>query len=113
MEKIYIGSFAVDSGQAIVGDPCYLREWEDEDEPFENYPQKVGKYSYLGSCQATLGDGYGELGLGKAVAFTTGYGDGVYPVFAEMNEDGRIIRISVEFSNEEEFDDEDEELENE
>ena len=23
-----IGEFAVDSGQAIVGDPCYLEDWK-------------------------------------------------------------------------------------
>ena len=27
-DLIYAGSFAVDSGQAMVGDPCYLDEWD-------------------------------------------------------------------------------------
>jgi len=106
MEKIYIGSFGVDSGQAIIGDPCYMRDWVDEDSDFDTYPQKGGEFSYLGACEATLTKGHGELGFGKAVAFTTGYGDGVYPVFAEKNEEGRIVRITVLFVEDEELEDE-------
>jgi hypothetical protein len=101
----YIGSFGVDSGQAMVGDPCYLNEWEpwnNEGEAFDNYPKHKGKYSYLGSCEATLTKGYGELGIGSAVAFSTGYGDGVYPVYAEINEDGRVAKIVIDFVGEDE-----------
>jgi len=99
----YIGSFSVDSGQAIVGDPCYLDEWEpwSNGEPFD-HQSKAGQYGYLGACGVTLKEGYGTLGNGSAVAFTTGYGDGLYPVYAELNDDGRIVKVVIVFEEDEE-----------
>lgn len=99
-ELVYIGSFSVDSGQAIVGDPCYLDEWESwkENEPFD-HESKAGQYGYLGACGVTLKEGYGILGTGSAVAFTTGYGDGVYPVYAQFNGDGRIVKVEILFDD--------------
>ena len=103
-EMTYIGEFSVDSGQAIVGDPCYLDEWEnwDNDEPFDNHVQKKGQYGYLGACGVTLTQGYGILGMGRAVAFTTGYGDGLYPVYAEFDENGRVAKVVIDFIGEDE-----------
>ena len=95
-----IGQFSVDSGMAMVGDPCYLSDfenWDDSVESFDEHPKHKGKYSYLGACNATLEKGYGQLGLASAVAFNTGYGDGLYPVYAKFNDDGRISRIVIEF----------------
>jgi len=94
---IYLGSFRVDSGQAVIGDPCYLDGWQAKYENFDDYKNRSGEYGYLGSCHATLTNGYGVLGQGEAVAVTTGYGDGHYPVYAEFNEDGRISRVVIEF----------------
>jgi hypothetical protein len=104
-EMTLIGHFAVDSGQAIVGDPCYLDEWElwnEETEKFDDYTKNKGKYGYLGACEATITKGYGELGMATAVAFSTGYGDGLYPVYAEINEDGRVARVVIEFVGDDE-----------
>jgi hypothetical protein len=102
-ELIYIGSFSVDSGQAMVGDPCYLDNWDTNNgDEFDTYPKYAGEYSYLGACEATLKNNYGELGSSKAVVFATGYGDGIYPVYAEINEDGRVAKIIIDFIGEEE-----------
>lgn len=98
-EMTLIGHFAVDSGQAMVGDPCYLDEWEpwnDDAEKFDEYPKHKGRYSYLGACEATLTRNYGELG-NSAVVFSTGYGDGLYPVYAEIDENNRVARIVIDF----------------
>ena len=102
-EMTYIGSFSVDSGQAIVGDPCYLDEWENWENgtPFD-HEAKSGQYGYLGACGVTLKEGYGILGTGSAVAFTTGYGDGLYPDYAEFNDEGRIAKIVIDFIEDEE-----------
>jgi hypothetical protein len=100
-----IGRFAVDSGQAIIGDPCYLDEWEpwnDQADSFDKHAEKAGEYGYLGACGVTLKEGYGELGMASAVAFSTGYGDGLYPVYAEINDDGRVAKIIVDFVGEDE-----------
>lgn len=99
-----IGRFSVDSGQAIVGDPCYLDDWKhwssDSGIDFDDHENKAGEYGYLGACNATLGKGYGELNNGSAVAFSTGYGDGYYPVYAHINDDGRVGMVVIDFTGE-------------
>jgi hypothetical protein len=94
----YAGSFAVDSGQAMVGDPCYLDEWEPwaNGTPFDHEGHK-GKYGYLGASGVTLDDSYGDVGGGKGVVFSTGYGDGYYPVFVKIIEDGRVGMVVIDF----------------
>lgn len=98
-----IGEFSVDSGQAIVGDPCYLEDWQpwnSEEDNFDDHVNKVGDYGYLGACNATLGKGFGQLGVANAVAFSTGYGDGLYPVYAHITDDGRIGMVVIDFTGE-------------
>jgi len=98
-----IGQFSVDSGQAIIGDPCYLDEWKTwnaDNVKFEQHANSVGEYGYLGSCNATLGKGFGQLGGYNAVAFSTGYGDGLYPVYADITEDGRVGMVVIDFTGE-------------
>jgi hypothetical protein len=107
MTKTLIGKFAVDSGQAMIGDPCYLEDWKpwnSEQEKFEDHVNKVGEYGYLGACNATLTNGYGELNQGSSVVFNTGWGDGVYPVYADIDDEGTIHSITVKFVNDEEQD---------
>ena len=101
-EMTLIGHFTVDSGQAMVGDPCYLDEWDNNANDEFNVEGKEGQYSYHGACATTLKDNYGELGMSSAVVFSTGYGDGFYPVYAELNEDGRVARVVIEFIGEDE-----------
>lgn len=98
-----IGEFRVDSGQAIVGDPCYLEDWipwDKETVAWEEKDNKSGEYGYLGACNATLAKGFGQIGGFNAVAFSTGYGDGLYPVYANFNEDGRVGLIVIDFTGE-------------
>ena len=97
-----IGHFSVDSGQAMVGDPCYLDNWKAEYDNFDDYKNSEGQYGYLGAAYATLTNNYGVLGGANAVVFSTGYGDGYYPVYAELNEDGRVAKIVIEFIGEDE-----------
>ena len=97
-----IGHFSVDSGQAMVGDPCYLDEWDTNRNEEWNIEGKEGQYSYHGASATTIANNYGELGMATAVVFSTGYGDGLYPVYAEMNEDGRVARILIDFVGDDE-----------
>jgi hypothetical protein len=61
----------------------------------------VTSYSYNGACHATTGDDlYGQLNYrmghpGAGVAFSSGYGDGVYPVYVRKNKDGRIVEVRI------------------
>jgi hypothetical protein len=101
---ILVGHFSVDSGQAMIGDPCYLdnwQPWDSDKNSFDEHIEKAGEYGYLGACGVTLKDNYGELGNSSAVVFSTGYGDGLYPVYAEINEDGRVAKIVVDFIGDE------------
>jgi hypothetical protein len=107
MTKTLIGKFAVDSGQAMIGDPCYLDDWKNWDRDvnkFEEHVNKVGEYGYLGACNATITNGYGELNQGSSVVFNTGWGDGVYPVYADIDDEGFIRSITVNFANDEDED---------
>lgn len=100
-----IGYVAVDSGQLMVTDPCYVdSEWQRE--PYKSVSDTtptqpaIFNYSYGGVCRSTLsGDGYGELVFrkghtGAGVAFATAWGDGMYPVYAEKH-DGHIVRVYI------------------
>ena len=93
-----IGEIGVDAGLCWIGDPCYILH---TDQP----PQAIGK-DWNEFCDLLHADGQypvckqfaydlGHDGLG--VVISTGYGDGVYPVYAEFNEEGRVARVSVEF----------------
>ena len=94
---ILAGSIAIDSGQAMVGDPCYLDQWKtDEGEEWE-LEGKIGQYSYQGASATTLANSYGELGFATAVVFNTGYGDGLYPVYVQFNDDGRVSKVVIDF----------------
>ena len=93
---VLAGAFAVDSGQAMVGDPCYLDEWDTNKGDEWKLEGKVGQYSYQGASATTLANNYGELG-NSAVVFSTGYGDGLYPVYVQVNEDGRVSKVVIDF----------------
>ena len=94
-----IGSFGVDSGTVMVVDPCYVLDGEGK------YPLSFGHNweefvvmnlmdedgNHLDSKQL-----HGEMG----VVSSTGYGDGVYPVYARMAE-GRIMEIRILFDGSE------------
>ena len=83
-----IGQCSVDSGQILFVDPCYIdSEWQST--------------SYDEICAVTLSDaGAGTVVNGLAVATSTAYGDGVYPVYAQRDESGRILAVMIVFEDE-------------
>jgi hypothetical protein len=115
-----VGEVGVDAGMVMVGDPCYLSdygkksadgfEWVESEVDAQKSTKKFD-YSYSGACAATLGeDSAGELGRASAVAVSSGYGDGVYPVYATYNHEGRISKLEVVFvaEDDEDFENDDE-----
>jgi hypothetical protein len=116
-EKL-IGHVGVDSGQLIITDPCYIKSWGSNDFGSDQKPDIKGLYSYdyEGACSATLSeDQAGALRFqmgheGAGVAFSTGFGDGLYPVYATFSDEGewgtRVKSIRVEFIEEEDYGDE-------
>lgn len=102
-ELVHIGNFGVDSGQVLITDPCYLDKWEnwdDREEPFDNHNNKRGEYGYLGACGVTLTEGHGPLSGFLGVVSTTGWGDGLYPVYAKIGEDDRVAMLVIDFFGE-------------
>src|SRR6266568_928111 len=90
-----IGEIYVDAGLCWIGDPANF--WPDEDrvsEPsaireagtWQQFCAKIDKTPYPHH--------YNFNGLGVVV--TSGLGDGIYPVFAEI-EDGTITSVTIKF----------------
>jgi hypothetical protein len=80
----FLGTIAVDSGQILIVDPCYITT-EGPDKWDEDYD---GKHGYGPCCEATLSDkGFGVVTVagkaGDGVAVRTEYGDGGYPVYRD------------------------------
>jgi hypothetical protein len=96
-ELTLVGSFAVDSGQAMVGDPCYLDGWKTNEGEEWELEGKAGDYSYHGASAMTLSATAGVLGAGRAVVFSTGYGDGLYPVYVKYDDNGRVVKVVIDF----------------
>jgi len=98
---IFVGSFGVDSGIAMVGDPAYIDDWDtNKNEDFPNDDelyQKIGEYSYHGAGATTINNSFGELGIMRAVVFNTGSGDGLYPVYVSFNENQEISKVVIDF----------------
>ena len=97
---IEAGRFGVDSGQALIGDPCFLDKWKTNEGEEWELDGKIGQYSYQGASATTISNTYGELGVGSAVVFSTGYGDGYYPVYVQINDEGRVCKVVIDFENE-------------
>ena len=100
---VRVGSVMVDSGQVMVGDPCYLDDFETNGQLSALHLEKTDckppyAYSYEGASQATCSaESFGEIDGGLACAVSSGYGDGTYPVYAEKNREGRVVALHVYF----------------
>jgi hypothetical protein len=73
-------------------------EWLDVPATDSKFP-----FSYNACCKATLSNnGHGQLNYklghpGVGVAFSTAYGDGIYPVYAVYSAAGILKSVTVEF----------------
>jgi len=94
---ILAGHFVVDSGTAMVGDPARLDEWDTNKNDEWNLEGKIGQYSFHGASATTFENSYGEIGKASAVVFSTGYGDGLYPVYVKLTDDGRVSIVLIDF----------------
>lgn len=95
---VRIGKVGVDSGQLMVCDPCYIgSEWKKTE---YGETDDTSEFSYAGICAGTLKQGFTQSNFkmghaGAGVAFSSGYGDGCYPVYARCNSDGRIVEVKI------------------
>ena len=58
----FAGEFTVDSGQAMVGDPCYLYDWDTSRGVEFDDNSIVGEYSYNGVSATTVKHNFGIVG---------------------------------------------------
>ena len=114
IKRVLLGNVGVDSGQIMISDPCYVKDFNDSEDfnparadDAGNYP-----YSYNGSCGATLSEAMGgQLGTIHGVVSSTGYGDGCYEVWATIGESKgwgvRVHKLEVIFIDDSIDEDED------
>jgi hypothetical protein len=105
--KTLIGQVAVDSGQIMIIDPCYINAdfAKEFDTSTKGKEQSEYEMNYDGCCNATLSDkGYGQL-ENLAIACGTLYGDGVYPVYAEFDDNNRVKSLTIDFDPRSDADD--------
>jgi len=81
-----LGHVGVDSGVVMIGDPCY-GEGEKPGALMESIIAAAETATEVCTPQGDLG----------GIAVPTPFGDGVFPVFAQRDSDGRIVRLTVEF----------------
>jgi hypothetical protein len=96
---VLAGHIGVDSGQIMIGDPCYLDGWDNNVGEEWNPEGKEGQYCYQGVSATTIRDNYGQIGGGLAVAMSTGYGDGQYPVYVQLDSEGRVVLAVIDFND--------------
>lgn len=90
INKMLIGHCSVDSGQILICDPCYV------------IGDEYGEDEYKNICEVTLDKsrfikGAGQVMNGHAVASGTVWGDGRYPVYAEVDDKGTVLSLTIEF----------------
>lgn len=88
-----VGTFTVDSGIVMIGDPCYLDRWNTEELPADP-DEPIDPYGYAAACEVALSpEGAGDLDCEASVVAAVG--DGIYPVFVERDARGRITAIHI------------------
>ena len=111
----WVGDFGVDSGQA--GGFHAASYWDDTAAVRMQIPNvdfvlpmrdQEGDIWYEAMCKFTLGeDGWGAYDAG--VVSSSGWGDGMYPVYAAHNDAGEIVALQLVFIPQDAEDDEEDE----
>lgn len=109
--RVLIGHVPVDSGQVFIVDPCYVLNG---DVQFQG-DEVVSDNAYSRACAASMSeDGAAPFRAGvdvnihgnpitapDAVCTSTGWGDGMYPVYVTYSDDGRVASMTIEFMEDE------------
>ena len=100
MKKTKIGSVGVDSGQLMISDPCYVKDFNNNE--FDIKSKELDySYSYHGACTQTCRNENqgGELGNSLGVVFSSGFGDGCYDVYAYTKDikgwGNRVCKVEI------------------
>ena len=89
-EPQLIGYMGVDAGMCWIGDPCYVL-------PDDAQPHTGSNWDEF--CASVSGD-FSHKEFTDGVCVRTGHGDGEYPVFADIDGDGIVHSVMVQFISE-------------
>lgn len=104
--KAEVAALGVDSGQQMLVTVKGTQAWVDNDynlagghnPTVKDNIQHHEQMTYDGACLATLSKQHaGILGDGLAAVSSTGFGDGVYPLFEYRNTDGDCVKVQIDF----------------
>ena len=113
----YLGNVGVDSGTMMLSDPSYVSSYEKvSDDAFMEAltkpDPKINPYSSVGTLHQTLGENQfggvlvNDIGAEMGAVCSTGFGDGVYPVFIKTADCGdwgtRVVEMKIVFVEPEE-----------
>lgn len=111
----WYGDIGVDSGQAGIFDAASYRDdaavvrmvlpHSEFVLPGDKQP---GDEWYTAMCKYTLNTEENWGAYERGVVSCSGYGDGIYPLFAAENEEGKIVAMQVIFIDQDEEEDEEE-----
>lgn len=108
-ETRLIGHIGVDAGLCWIGDPCYLSP-ESGNSPFENWGSFCDNLGKDNPTAKSFNYTMGHEGLGVCVS--TGFGDGMYPVHAVIEDykdwGKRVKSVTITFIDDDDEDDDDE-----
>jgi len=93
MKKMIIGQVGVDSGSILISDPSYINDAFsiEGDDIYDIYPDQ-DRHRQISTKETK-----NTTRIPIAMTLQTGYGDGVYPVTAHYNKDGRIAKVEIDF----------------
>ena len=109
---VQVGAVPVDSGQIMVVDPCYVLQGDVQFATDNN--TVVSDNPYSRACAASMSEDrvapFSTSGhMADAVCTSTAWGDGMYPVYAEYDDKGNVVRLVIDFDpSPEDYYDEDE-----
>jgi len=86
------GQAGVDSGQILLGDPCYFLTKEKYQELLD-----IRKQDEFKSASVVL-----PYRMASGVVVDSGYGDGNYNVYIKKNHEGRVMEARIVFITHEE-----------
>jgi len=83
-----LGYVNVDAGLIYIGDPSYLIGSELGAVPWDQFLE-----TYIRPTESEFAYSIDD---GTAIVTDTGYGDGIYPVYATIR-DGRVMAVTISF----------------
>jgi hypothetical protein len=102
-ETKQIGTIGVEAGLCWIGDPCYIIQNEEAGKPKEIKTWDNFCDAMSGVDTKSFNYAMGHEGLGVCVS--TGFGDGSYPVYATISDEGdwgkRVKSVTIVFIEDE------------